>query len=121
MEPRESPVIRGGTAGSHGIAGIGAGFVPRTLDTSIVDDVVLVSTEEAEAHAREAARNHGLLVGTSSGAALAAARRVAKRTESRDKLVVTVLASCGERYLSTRMYSDLWTASSRPAQLYGDL
>ena len=62
-----------------------------------------------------------LQVGTSSGAALAAARRVAKRTESRDKLVVTVLASCGERYLSTRMYSDLWTASSRPAQLYGDL
>ena len=107
VEPEESPVISGGQPGRHKIEGIGAGFIPRNLDTSIVDGVEKVTSDEAVEWARRAAKEEGLLVGISSGAALCAAARVAAKPENKKKLIVVVLASCGERYLSTVLYQGL--------------
>ncbi len=104
VEPEESPILSGGSAGPHGIQGIGAGFVPDVLDTAVVDEIVQVNTEDARAMARRLAREEGILVGVSSGAATVAALRVAAREENKDKLIVVVLPDTGERYLSTPLF-----------------
>jgi cysteine synthase len=109
VEPAESPVLSGGTKGPHGIQGIGAGFVPDVLDTAIYDEVVKVNVEESRATARRLAQTEGLLVGVSSGAALAAAVVVAEREENRGALIIVVLPDTGERYLSTPLFTDLVT------------
>lgn len=104
VEPRESPVLSGGEPGPHRIQGIGAGFVPEALNLSLVDEIIQVSYEEAAATSRMLARNLGLLVGVSAGAAAFAARVVAQRPENRGKLIVVILPDTGERYLSTDLY-----------------
>lgn len=104
VEPAASPVLSGGRAGSHGIQGIGAGFVPQALDISVLDEIIPVTDEDAFAAARELARTQGLLAGISSGAALWAALLLAKRPESRGKTIVTLLPDGGERYLSTSLF-----------------
>ncbi|MFC7157476.1 cysteine synthase A [Halomarina halobia] len=106
VEPAESPVLSGGTAGSHGIQGIGAGFVPDVLRPGLIDDVVAVEREDAVTAARKLAYDEGILAGISSGAAVEAALRVARRPENREKLIVVVLPDTGERYLSTDLYPD---------------
>lgn len=112
VEPTTSPVLAQARAGQplqpgpHKIQGIGAGFVPDILNLDIIDDVVQVSSEDAFAWARRAAREEGLLCGISSGAALCAADHVAQRPENRDKTVVVILASAGERYLSTPLFEE---------------
>jgi cysteine synthase A len=105
VEPAESPVLSGGTAGPHGIQGIGAGFVPDVLDTTIYDEVRQVSVDEARAAARRLATSEGILAGVSSGAALHAASVVAARPEHRGKTLVVILPDTGERYLSTPLFS----------------
>lgn len=105
VEPADSPVLSQGCAGSHKIQGIGAGFVPDTLDTSIYDEVITVENEEAFEAGRELAANDGLLVGISSGAAVAAAAKLAKRPENKGKNIVVVLPDTGERYLTTAMFN----------------
>ncbi len=107
VEPEDSPVLSGGRAGSHKIQGIGAGFVPAILDTSLIDEVLPIANETAFATAREAARLEGLPCGISSGAALAAALEVAARPEAAGKTIVTFLPSSAERYLSTSLFDGL--------------
>ena len=106
VEPTDSPVLSGGKAGPHKIQGIGAGFIPTTLDTGIYDEVVRVANEDAFAYGREFARREGVLVGISSGAALAAAVSLAKQPDYAGKTVVVLLPDGGDRYLSTDLFLD---------------
>ena len=105
VEPIDSPVLSGGSAGPHKIQGIGAGFVPEVLNMSIIDDIVTVTNEQAFAAARELAATEGILCGISSGAAAWTAFQLAKRSENRGKQIVFVLPSTGERYLSTDLFT----------------
>jgi cysteine synthase len=107
VEPADSPVISGGKAGPHKIQGIGAGFVPKNLDTSLLSGVETVTNEEAFTWARRLAKDEGILGGISSGGNVAAAIRVAQRPENRNKVIVTVAPSFGERYLSTPLFEGL--------------
>lgn len=104
VEPKGSPVLSKGESGTHKIQGIGAGFVPKTLDTSIYDEVITISDELAFETGRELASKDGLLVGISSGAAVAAGNILAIRDENKDKMIVVILADTGERYLTTDMF-----------------
>ena len=104
VEPLGSPVLSGGAAGPHGLQGIGAGFVPQVLDTDVYDEVITVAEEDAFAAARAMARQEGVLVGISSGAALHAAQQVASRLENRGKTVVVLFPDTGERYLSSPLF-----------------
>ena len=106
VEPAGSPVLSKGTPGSHKIQGIGAGFVPETLNTKIYDEIITVENEEAFETGRTLARKEGLLVGISSGAAVFAATQLAKRPENKGKVIVALLPDTGERYLSTPMFSE---------------
>jgi cysteine synthase A len=105
VEPAGSPVLSEGRAGAHKIQGIGAGFVPETLNTEIYDEVIAIEDEEAFAAGRELAANDGLLVGISSGAAVAAATKLAERPENEGKNIVIILPDTGERYLSTALFN----------------
>jgi cysteine synthase A len=107
VEPDASPVLSGGLKGPHPIQGIGAGFVPGVLNTKIYDEIIRVKNDDAFAFARRAAREEGLLVGISSGAALWAAVEVARRPTSAGKMIVVIIPSFGERYLTTPLYADL--------------
>jgi len=107
VEPEASPILSKGTKGPHPIQGIGAGFVPAVLNTGVYDEVICVKNEDAFATARRAAAEEGLLVGISSGAALWAALQVARRPENAGKVIVTVIPSFGERYLSTALFAGL--------------
>ena len=106
VEPAGSPVLSKGTPGPHNIQGIGAGFVPDTLNTEIYDEIIAVENEDAFETGRTLARNEGLLVGISSGAAVYAATELAKRPENKGKIIVALLPDTGERYLSTPMFSE---------------
>ena len=106
VEPATSPVLSAGKAGPHKIQGIGAGFVPDTLNTDIYDEILPVQNEDAFATGRALARSEGVLVGISSGAAVFAAAQLAKRPENAGKVIVALLPDTGERYLSTPMFAD---------------
>ena len=106
VEPLDSPVLSGGAPGPHKLQGIGAGFVPANYDPAMVDEVIRVRAEDAGAEARRIAKEEGILVGISSGAALWAAREVARRPESAGKTIVVVFPSSGERYLSTWLFGE---------------
>ena len=107
VEPDGSPVLSGGEKGSHKIQGIGAGFVPEVLNTAIYDEVIRVKDEDAFATARQMPQQEGLLVGISAGAATWAAIQLAHRPENAGKLIVVIIPSYGERYLSTPLFADL--------------
>ena len=106
VEPESSPVLSQGTAGPHKIQGIGAGFVPETLDTKVYDEVLPISNEDAFKYGRQFAHNEGVLVGISAGAALAAAVKLAQRPEYKGKNIVVLLPDTGDRYLSTELFND---------------
>ncbi|HPQ69856.1 MAG TPA: cysteine synthase A [bacterium] len=107
VEPAGSPVLSGGKPGPHKLQGIGAGFVPQVLDTAVIDEIIKVKEADAGDTARRLAREEGVLVGISSGAAVWAALQVAARAENEGKLIVVIIPSCGERYLSTWLFEDL--------------
>jgi len=107
VEPQDSPVLSGGKKAPHSIQGIGPGFIPKILNTSIIDEIIQVTGDAAYTTARQLARKEGLLVGISSGAAVWAALQIARRNEAQGKLIVVVIPSFGERYLSTDLYKDL--------------
>jgi len=104
VEPEDSPVLSGGKAGPHKIQGIGAGFVPDVLNREVIDEMIRVANENAGEMARKIAREEGILVGISSGAALWVALEVAKRKEAEGKMIVALLPDSGERYLSTWLF-----------------
>ena len=104
VEPKDSPVLSGGKAGAHGLQGIGAGFIPQTTDTKVIDRIICVTTEEAYAAGRALVREEGILAGISAGAALYAATLLAQKQENREKNIVVILPDTGERYLSTEMF-----------------
>jgi cysteine synthase len=106
VEPAGSPVLSGGKAGTHKIQGIGAGFIPSIYRCDLVDEIIQVIDDEAGKNARRMAREEGILVGISSGAAITAALKVAARAENKDKLIVVIIPSCGERYLSTWLFAE---------------
>ena len=106
VEPADSPVLSGGTPGAHKIQGIGAGFVPKVLNTDLIDEIITVTNENAGITSRRLAKEEGILAGISSGAALWAALKVAKRQENSGKLIVVILPDTGERYLSTWLFED---------------
>ena len=107
MEPTNSPVIGGGQPGKHRIQGIGAGFIPGNLDTSLIDEVVTVDDDDAFAWAQRLAKEEGIMAGISSGANIYAAAQVAARPEFKGKRIVTIMCSLGERYLSTPLFQGL--------------
>jgi cysteine synthase A len=104
VEPADSPILSGGSPGPHKIQGIGAGFIPEIMDTSLVDEVLTVTNEDAFDVARLLAKNEGILCGISSGAAVSAAMAIARRKENKGKKIVVILPSTGERYLSTDLF-----------------
>jgi len=106
VEPAGSPVLSGGKAGPHKIQGIGAGFVPQIYRPELVDEIITVTEDDAGKNARRMAREEGILVGISSGAAITAALKIATRPENKGKLIVVIIPSCGERYLSTWLFAD---------------
>ena len=105
VEPASSPLVSKGMACSHKIQGIGANFIPKTLNRDIIDEILTIENDEALAAARQSAQKEGLLVGISSGANLAAAAALARKSENHGKTIVTILCDTGERYLSTELFN----------------